>query len=262
MMPLSDPTRSLLRNAPDPVEIPDVTPPRIRAAIAQVEEEKRHLEVLLAIRLHAKPAVARGLRLLPLLLFALLSFGGACAAVPQDAPASSPPMFRTQIPAPGQGDPWTAIWPGRQDVTLHIESEALATIGGLAHASLVLRTELAACVAKFRIIQGDRYVGAFAWGDTVRIAIDSIGHAHPYWSDSLQIRSDRPLCAAGFPVLHTHIVPNAWLYIPSPVDVASAEARSAPFDLLVSVTGTRTWMLTVYGMRREPATILTPTTPR
>lgn len=252
--------RSLLRGAPDPVELPDITPPRIRAAIAAVEEEKRHLEVLLAIRLQAvRPALRRGFRLLPLLLAVLWT---ACAERP--APHLEPTIdqYLTQIPRAGQGDPWTTVWPGRQDVTIHVDPNALGTIGGLAHASLVLRTELAACVTKFRIMQGDRYVGAFGLGDTVRIAIDSIGRAAPFWSDSLQIKAPTPLCATGLPVLHTHLIPNAWLFIPSPVDVASAEVRAAPFDLLVSVTGARTWMLTVYGMRREPATILTSPSPR
>lgn len=180
----------------------------------------------------------------------------ACAAEPRPRFEPTSDEYLTQIPRAGQGDPWTAVWPGRQDVTLHIDPEALTTIGDLAHASLVLRRELAACVTRLRIMQGDRYVGAFALGDTVRIAIDALGRANPFTSDSLEIKAERPLCGAGLPVVHTHIVPNAWLYIPSPTDVQSAEARSAPFDLLVSVTGARTWMLTVYGMRREPATIL------
>jgi hypothetical protein len=114
-----------------------------------------------------------------------------------------------------------------------ITHEAHAQLDSVAWRSIATHTEQIVCIRQS------------ALNDSLYIVAAVAPARHIVKTDSIHVFSDGPTCDDWQPTIHTHVMDNGWLEIPSPIDHHTSAARGI-FGFLMSVHKDSTWTLHAY----------------
>lgn len=135
-------------------------------------------------------------------------------------------------------------YPVADSVRVILTREAQAGLDSLVELTRHTRKEQAACVEDYATVP----TATKRW----LVGIIAVGPSNAYNSDSLTVwtRDGKDFCAAGFPNIHTHIIPNEVWGRPSDFDLMAAKDwPTVPFRVVVSVPAKGPAKVTVYGIR-------------
>lgn len=117
-----------------------------------------------------------------------------------------------------------------------------------------LHTEQSRCITRWRMERnnGRLTISVLALGPAEVAAADSVQiwfyPARVAWDTSFVPR----VCGDSLPDVHSHIVNNGYLFVPSDIDSATAARHPAPFRLLMSVIDSSRMSVRVYGVKGRP----------
>lgn len=114
---------------------------------------------------------------------------------------------------------------------IQVTRAAAVAFDSLATDTRATRTEHAGCISAYRV------------GDGV-LTIERVTSAAVARADSVTIYAKAPLCGAGVPTVHSHVIDNGFLEQPSPVDLET-KAAVGTWALLLSVYPNG-WLARIY----------------
>lgn len=114
-----------------------------------------------------------------------------------------------------------------------ITPESRLQLDSMAWRSIAQHTEQAACVTSAMVKDSAYIIVAIKPARNIAVA------------DSVKLAVTGPMCEWWQPMIHSHILDNGWLEIPSPVDYLTTAQRGV-FGFLISVQKDSSWKLRAY----------------